>query len=86
MTYSLAPEVSATDTDDGGMVLLHEGTGRYWMLNRTGATVVRLLRAGSGTAEIAERLAAPFPEQRERVAADVDALVASLVGARLVTP
>lgn len=84
MSYSLASDVTTAETDDG-MVLLHESTGRYWMLNGTGATVVRLLRDGLGVPEIVEELAASFPGQRERVAADVDALVARLVGARLVT-
>ncbi|NEY34060.1 lasso peptide biosynthesis PqqD family chaperone [Streptomyces sp. PRKS01-65] len=85
MTHSLAPDVSATPTDDG-MVLLQETTGRYWMLNPTGAEVVRLLGQGRDAAGIAEELGARFPGQSDRVAADVAALLGHLVRARLVTP
>jgi hypothetical protein len=42
MTVRLRADMSATDTDDGP-VLLDERVGRYWQLNRTGAFVLRLL-------------------------------------------
>ncbi|MEU7135043.1 lasso peptide biosynthesis PqqD family chaperone [Streptomyces sp. NPDC046261] len=85
MTPSLAPDVSVTETEDG-MVLLHERTGRYWMLNATGATVVRHLREGASVQDAIESLCARFPRERQRVEADVRRLLEQLSKARLVTP
>ncbi|MFH8662185.1 lasso peptide biosynthesis PqqD family chaperone [Streptomyces afghaniensis] len=84
MTWSLAPDVSATETDDG-MVLLQETTGRYWMLNDTGATMVRLLRQGKDVQDIVDELTTRFPQDATRIAADVGVLLEQLAQARLVT-
>lgn len=84
MSYSLAPHVAAAETDDG-MVLLHETTGRYWMLNTTGAAVVRSLRQGKEVAEIVDELSARFSLDITRGTADVDALLKRLTEAGLVT-
>ncbi|MET8573044.1 lasso peptide biosynthesis PqqD family chaperone [Streptomyces sp. NPDC004783] len=84
MSYSLSPHVTAAETDDG-MVLLHETTGRYWMLNPTGAAVVRSLGQGKDVAEIAAELGARFCQDTARVSADVDALLKRLAEAGLVT-
>ncbi len=45
MTFALVPGVSVADTENG-TVLLDERSGRYWMLNRTGAVVLRCLLDG----------------------------------------
>ncbi len=45
MTLTLKPDVTATDTEDG-LVLLDQRSGRYWQLNRSGATTLRLLLDG----------------------------------------
>lgn len=84
MSFALGPDVSAIESDDG-MVLLHEGTGRYWMLNPTGAAVVRLLQEGRETADVIDVLSARFSQDPARVAADVEALMTGLAKARLVT-
>lgn len=84
MSFSLAPEVVVTESDDG-MVLLHEGTGRYWMLNPTGAAIVRLLQDGREVPDIADEIGTRFSQDPARVAADVGALVENLAKARLVT-
>ena len=85
MSLALAPDLSATDTD-GGMVLLDQCTGRYWMLNRTGAATLRLALAGRSPEEVAAELTATAPEERARALTDVRTLLASLREARLVVP
>jgi hypothetical protein len=85
MSLALAPDLSATDTDDG-MVLLDQRSGRYWMLNRTGATTLRLALAGRTPEEVAAELTATAPDGRARALADVQTLLASLRKARLVVP
>lgn len=83
MTISLSRDVVATDTD-AGLVLLDGRGGRYWQLNGTGATALRLLLAGRSTEEAATELASTAPVPAERVADDVRTLVAALRKAGLV--
>ncbi|MEV4443460.1 lasso peptide biosynthesis PqqD family chaperone [Streptomyces sp. NPDC049577] len=84
MTFALRPDVSATDTEYG-MVLLDEADGRYWQLNSTGALVLRALLEGATSQQTAQRLSERYPAlPRERAADDVAALVRSLTAARLV--
>lgn len=85
MNHRIAPDVSVAETEDG-MVLLEETTGRYWMLNTTGAAVVRGLGEGHDVPAIVEELRARFPGAADRVAADVAALLDRLTEARLVKP
>ncbi|MGW7514229.1 lasso peptide biosynthesis PqqD family chaperone [Streptomyces sp. NPDC054796] len=84
VTYTLPPDVIATATEDG-MVLLQVTTGRYWMLNGVGAVVVQLLMESKAVPAIVEELSTRFGEDPERVAADVRALLEQLADARLVT-
>lgn len=67
------------------MVLLHEGTGRYWMLNPTGAAVVRLLQEGRRIPDVVDELSTRFAQDPARVTADVEKLLAGLTRAGLVT-
>jgi hypothetical protein len=67
------------------MVLLQETTGRYWMLNGTGAAVIQLLVEGKPVPDIVEELSARFGQDPERVTVDVRALLEQLGKARLVT-
>jgi hypothetical protein len=80
----LRAHVSACPTEDG-MVLLDERTGRYWQLNATGATVVAALLNGATPEQVTDRLAATRPVSRERVTADVTALLDQLTRANLVS-
>lgn len=80
-----SPDLSTTDTEDG-MVLLNERTGRYWTLNATGATVVRLLIAGETAEDAISRLSERYPSARARIADDVAALLRSLRDAEVVVP
>ncbi|WP_030562510.1 lasso peptide biosynthesis PqqD family chaperone [Streptomyces aureocirculatus] len=85
MTLTLRPDVRATDTDDG-MVLLDEVTGRYWQLNRTAALVLRSLLDGGRPADTARVLRAAYPRlTAERAAADSASITGELLAARLVT-
>nr|WP_042177888.1 lasso peptide biosynthesis PqqD family chaperone [Kibdelosporangium sp. MJ126-NF4]CEL12833.1 hypothetical protein [Kibdelosporangium sp. MJ126-NF4]CTQ98519.1 hypothetical protein [Kibdelosporangium sp. MJ126-NF4] len=84
MTIALTPNVTATDSEDG-LVLLNESTGRYWTLNGTGAATLRLLLAGNSPAQTASRLAERYPDAVDRTQRDVVALLAALRNARLVT-
>lgn len=83
MTIALGPDVVATDVEDG-LVLLDQRRGRYWQLNRTGAATLRGLLDGDTPDQIAARLTPHQPELRDRARADVDAVLASLLDARLV--
>ncbi|GHE64541.1 hypothetical protein GCM10018785_36850 [Streptomyces longispororuber] len=83
MTFALKPDVTATDTEDG-LVLLDERSGRYWQLNRSGATTLRLLLDGHTPEETALRLARLHPDAADRALTDVRALLAALDRARLV--
>ncbi|GAB2592519.1 hypothetical protein GCM10027168_26930 [Streptomyces capparidis] len=83
MTYHLGPDVSATDTEEG-LVLLDQRTGRYWQLNPSGAAVLRLVLAGNSPREAAEELVRRAPAAAPRAEADVAALLNALRAARLV--
>jgi Coenzyme PQQ synthesis protein D (PqqD) len=83
MTFALLPHVSVSETDDG-MVLLDEKTGRYWQLNGTGGTVLRLLLDGRTRDEVVTELSSAYPGAGERISADVTALLDGLRDARVV--
>ncbi|MEI5103733.1 lasso peptide biosynthesis PqqD family chaperone [Streptomyces sp. PmtG] len=86
MSLALRPDVRATETADG-MVLLDEATGRYWQLNRTAALVLRGLLGGAGAPEAARALRAAHPRlTAERADADTASLKRALLDARLVVP
>lgn len=84
MTLRLQADVSIADTDDG-LVLLDERSGRYWLLNPTGALVLRLLLDGASPYQVAQTLADRRAVSTEQTAADVTALLERLYTARLVT-
>ncbi|MCG5435255.1 lasso peptide biosynthesis PqqD family chaperone [Micromonospora foliorum] len=83
MSLALAPEVTAAETSNG-LVLLDQRSGRYWQLNGTGATTVRMLLDGRTPDGVAAALRERFPACGERVEADVNSLVGALLDARLV--
>jgi hypothetical protein len=83
MTMSLAPEVVATDSDDG-LVLLDQRNGRYWHLNRSGAATLRLLLDGHSPDAAAAALAQAFPVAAEQTRADITVLLTALREAKLV--
>ncbi|MEH6376421.1 lasso peptide biosynthesis PqqD family chaperone [Streptomyces sp. KLMMK] len=83
MNLTLRRDVSATDTEDG-MVLLDEQSGSYWQLNSTAALILRSLLDGTPE-QAAQVLTERYPAvSAERAATDVAALIDSLSTARLV--
>ncbi|WP_432140268.1 lasso peptide biosynthesis PqqD family chaperone [Streptomyces sp. bgisy084] len=84
MPVRLHPDVVATDTDDG-TVLLNERTGRYWQLNATGGLVLRQLLDGHEAPRIAAEVADKHRIDLHRAEADVTAVIEQLHAARLVT-
>ncbi|MER7794110.1 lasso peptide biosynthesis PqqD family chaperone [Streptomyces sp. NPDC097640] len=86
MNVTLAAHVSATETEDGGMVLLDRRSGRYWQLNPTGGVILRaLLHEPSQTAAV-DFLLRSIPRAPECIPDDVAALVQVLHERRLIAP
>ncbi|MFE7540260.1 lasso peptide biosynthesis PqqD family chaperone [Streptomyces platensis] len=83
MPVRLHPDVVATDTDDG-TVLLNERTGRYWQLNATGGQVLRRLLDGHEATRIAAEVADRHRIDHQRAALDVAAVIEQLRTAQLV--
>jgi hypothetical protein len=83
MTLTLTPDVTLTDVENG-LVLLDQRNGRYWHLNGTGATALRMLLDGSSPEDTARRLGDQAPDGAGRALADVRSLVDGLRRARLV--
>ncbi|MEU3567606.1 lasso peptide biosynthesis PqqD family chaperone [Kitasatospora sp. NPDC036755] len=84
MAAELSPDVTLTATEDGA-VLLHERTGRYYQLNRTGLLILRALLDGRTTDEIATDLGRRHPVTAERARSDARRLHEDLRTAGLVT-
>lgn len=84
MILALAPHVSSTPTA-GGTVLLDTRTGRYWQMNRTASLILEHLLTGGTCHTAAEALRDRHPAAGDRVQADTEALLQSLLSARLVT-
>lgn len=83
--YALAPEVTFTPAEHGA-VLLHLRTGRYWVVNDTGATVLRSILDDGTITRAVDRLAAAYRNTpREQVENHSRALIDKLVTAGLVT-
>ncbi|WP_043632549.1 lasso peptide biosynthesis PqqD family chaperone [Nonomuraea candida] len=80
----LGPGVVTADTEYG-LVLLDEGSGRYWRLNETGALVATVLIEGGTPETAARRLADRYGIHRPRAEQDVRALLNALVAAGLAT-
>jgi Coenzyme PQQ synthesis protein D (PqqD) len=84
MKLRLRADVSTVDTGDG-LVLLDERSGKYYQLNSSGALVLRaLLEVGSAEAAV-RTLCQRFPNETDRIAADVTAVVGHLRTVGLVT-
>ncbi|GAA5708185.1 MULTISPECIES: lasso peptide biosynthesis PqqD family chaperone [Streptomyces] len=83
MNFALAPEVSVTDTEHG-TVLLDERTGRYWLLNGTGALALRALLDGTSPQGVVASLCQRFPDAgTAQVEQDVDNLLHALRTAKV---
>lgn len=83
MSWTLPAHVSWTPTEYGG-VLLDSVSGEYWTLNATATTTLVSILEDTGTARVADRLAAEFEGDRAAMAADVPEFLAELRRAGLV--
>ncbi|MGW7818629.1 lasso peptide biosynthesis PqqD family chaperone [Streptomyces puniciscabiei] len=82
MALRLHPDVATADTD-GGVVLLHQRTGRYWQLNASGAYVLRSLLEGNTVDQVASALSRRHKIAEEQACRDVARLAEQLRAARL---
>ncbi|MFJ7235792.1 lasso peptide biosynthesis PqqD family chaperone [Streptomyces olivaceus] len=85
MSFALKPGVSVADTEHG-TVLLDERSGRYWMLNRTGAVVLRCLLDGESPQEAARTLLRRYPDAADRATGHVESLLDALRTAEVIVP
>ena len=79
------PHVSATPTQEEGMVPLDRRTDTYWQMNATVALVLRALLDGATHETVAARLAERYPAAGGHAAGDVAAFVRQLRDAELVS-
>lgn len=73
-----------TQVFNGEMVLLDVAAGLYYDLNASGTLMLEQLLAGSAREDIVATVQGRFEVDAARVAADLDALLATLRGAGLV--
>jgi predicted ATP-dependent protease len=76
--YRVSADAAAASLE-GGAVLLHMGTKRYYSLNETGAVVWQALEEGLEERETATRLVAEYEVGDAAALASVGALVSALV-------
>ena len=82
-TFAYAPDVTVTPTD-GGLVLLHGRTGRYWQVNGTAAAVLDQLGQGRTVDEVVTALCTGHPESLAQLRSDVARFLDAMRAARLV--
>lgn len=83
--WAVAAGVSSARDRDGA-VILEPRTGTYFTLNAVGDAVWRGVERGASSDEIARAVAESFAAPRERVARDVETLLATLSSRGLVRP
>jgi coenzyme PQQ synthesis protein D (PqqD) len=79
MTRYVARPETASASVDGGMVVLHMGTKRYYSLNETGAELWRLLENGTTAALAADRLAQLYDVAQAEASRAVNRLIRDLI-------
>lgn len=84
MTHYVARPETASASVDGGMVVLHMGTKRYYSLNETGAELWRLLENGTTVALAADSLVQLYEVSRAEAISAADRLIRDLVSENLV--
>jgi hypothetical protein len=68
------------------VVLIHLETDKIFVLNRTGARLWELLACGLEQSDIQRQMMQEYDVSEDRLAREVDALVASLRDERLIDP
>ena len=84
MTYTLSPDAACAPVE-GGAVVLHMGTKRYFSLNETGAGIWRMLEDSVALSEIPERLAATYEIDVEAARTALTRLLDALAAEELLT-
>jgi hypothetical protein len=74
------------ETIDGETILIHMGTGTYYSVDGAGSDIWNLAAAGHPEERIAAQIAERYGAEPERVAREVTALIAELVGEELLVP
>lgn len=82
MTITLRKDVSATESEDG-MVLLDERTGRYFQLNPTAAFVLKSLIDGATSEQAADALTVRYEVPLDQAVSDTRTLISALLTAKL---
>ncbi|MBC2907663.1 lasso peptide biosynthesis PqqD family chaperone [Streptomyces cupreus] len=83
MVLTLRGNVSLAETEDG-IALLDEDAGQYWMLNPTGAMVLRTLLSGGSPDDAVHRITQEYQVDADTAGRDVTQLVAELCSVGLV--
>jgi hypothetical protein len=81
--YRPAPEVRAS-VHDGGVVLLHAGTGAVFSANRVGATIWQRVAQTWDVGQVVASVSAEFQVARQEAQKDTTEFVAQLEAAGLV--
>jgi len=84
MTRYVARPDTASATVDGGMVVLHMGTKRYYSLNETGAELWRLIENGTTLPLAADWLVRTYEVTRTEASRAADRLLRDLLSEDLV--
>lgn len=83
MTLALNRDVLVTEVENGA-VILDGRRGRYFQMNSTATTALKMLLAGSSPEQAAARIAARTDAGNEQALRDIQALVDELREAKLV--
>ena len=83
MRYVVAADAACASLE-GGAVLLHMGTKRYYSLNETGALVWQLLEEGATEGDVVRRLVDRYMVAAGEAGAAVAVLLAELLAEGLV--
>lgn len=85
MAIRLNQDTVLARTDDG-TVLLHQRTGRYWQLNRTGTAILDQLLAGATPNAVATELTSRHGIDLDQAHTDISRLTCQLRAAKLLEP
>lgn len=82
--YAPAADIAA-EVIDGEAVIIKLSTGVYYSVDRAGALIWQALAAGHAAAAVASALAEAGGVSEDRASADVDRVLATLVGEEILT-
>ena len=83
MSYILNPSIELVEAEGGG-IALDKKSGAYLQLNEMGLRVLLAMIDGRSQADIRDELAAEYPEQEHRIAADLETLEQDLIARSVV--